>query len=115
MYWKFVRVCVCIFLGYTDKTLNMFQKNKWIPVSKFPWIPRTNTCNVNFICTLVLLWIPQRANIDNCSGLRKLGGFPKRRWILKVHEEYADNLRIQLTICGIRLQLADSVHFADST
>ena len=85
-------------------------KNMCIPVSKFPWIPRTNTCNVIFIGILVLLRIPQRANIDNCSGFRKLGEFPKCRWILHAHEEYADNLRIQLTICGIRLQLTDSAY-----
>ena len=49
------------------------------------------TSNVNFVGTLILLRIPQRANKGSCSGFRKCE-------------------RIPLTICRFRLQFAESAY-----
>ena len=48
------KLCVCMFLDSRDKSVNMFQNVKGIPLTKFPWIARTNACNVNFVGTFVL-------------------------------------------------------------
>ena len=39
-------------------------------VPKCQWIPRANTCNVNFVATFVVPRIPQQVSIASCSGFR---------------------------------------------
>ena len=63
--------CVCMFL----ETFKHVPKCKWIPLTKLPWIPRTNTCNVNFVGKFVVPRIPKQANIASFSGFRN------RKWI----------------------------------
>ena len=77
--------CVCIFLDSRDKSLDMFQNVSGFSKTKFQWIPRTNTCNVHFVATSVLLRIPQQGKVagysrfrifkwipQNVSGIRKM-------------------------------------------
>ena len=73
---------------FQRKVSKYVPKSKWIPQKKFQWIPHTNTCNVNFIGTFVLLRVPQQANIASCSGFRNckwipqnLSGIRKCKWI----------------------------------
>ena len=65
VHWIGAQFCVCMFLYFIDKPLNMLQKCKWIPLTKFQC-----TCNVNFVGTFVVPRIPQQANIASCSGFR---------------------------------------------
>ena len=57
MHWIGAQFCVCMFLDSRDKSLNIINlKCKWIPkipLTKIPWIPRRNSCNVNFVGTFV--------------------------------------------------------------
>ena len=78
---------MCLYVpGFQRQVLKYVSKRKWIPQTKFQWIPHIYTCNVNFVGTFVLLRIPQQANIASCSGF---------------HLQFADstyNLRIPLTV-----------------
>ena len=80
---------------FQRQVLKHVPKSEWIPRTKLQWIPRTNACNVNFVGTLILLWIPQRANIGGCSGFRKCKRIPQM---------YVDSANLR----GFRLQFADS-------
>ena len=65
------RTILCLYVpGIQRQVFERFPKCKWISLTTFPWIPRTNTFNANFVGSLVLLRIPQRANIVSCSGFR---------------------------------------------
>ena len=73
--------------GFQRQVFKQVPKCKWIPLTRFTWIPRTYTCNVNFIGTFNLLPIPQKANIASCSGFRSckwvpqdVSGIRKCRW-----------------------------------
>ena len=73
---------------FQRQVLKYGPKCKWIPRTKFQWIPHTYTCNVNFVGTFVLLQIPQQANIASCSGFRtckwipqNVSGIRKGNWI----------------------------------
>ena len=68
MHWIGAPFCVCMFLDSKDKSLNMFQNVSGFLLQNFSGIPRTSTCNVNFVATFVLVRIPQQANIASCSG-----------------------------------------------
>ena len=98
--------------GFQRQVVKHIPKCKWFPLTKFQWIPRRNSCNINFVGTLILLRIPQRANIGSCSGFRKCNWIPQiyadsayNFWIPLTFAKYAYNLRIPLTICGFHLQL----------
>ena len=82
-------------------------KCKWIPLRKGSWIPCTNSCNVIFVGTLVLLRTPQRAIILSCSPIPQmlvhsanLCGFRSQ------FAAFAYKLQNPLTICGFVLQFA---------
>ena len=95
VHWIGAKFGVCMVQGFYRQVLNQVPKCKWIPFTKFPC---TNTCKVNFVGTLVLLRIPQRANIGNCSEFRKSKRFPQ--------------MQVDSTnLCGFRLQLTDSDGF----
>ena len=64
VHWIGEQLDLCLILDSRDKTLNWLQE-KWIPFTKLPWIPSTNTYNVKFVSILVLARFPQRANIAN--------------------------------------------------
>ena len=73
---------------FQRQVLKYVPRCKWIPETKFQWIPHTYTCNVNFVGTFVLLRIPQQANIASCSGFRNckwnpqnVSGIRKCKWI----------------------------------
>ena len=80
---------MCLYVpGFQRQVLKYVPKCKWIPQTKSQWIPLTNTCNVNFVGTFVLLRIPQQANIASCSGLQNcewtpqnISGIRKCKWI----------------------------------
>ena len=63
-------LCLC-FSGFHRQTFKHVLKCKWIPLTKFPWIPSTNTCNVNFVGIFVVLRSPHQAKIASCSEFRK--------------------------------------------
>ena len=72
------RTILCLYApGFQRQVLEHVQKCKWNPFTKFQWIPRTNTCNVNFVGILILLQIPQRANLGSCSEFRKCKRIPQ--------------------------------------
>ena len=60
---------LCLYApGFQRQVLKYVSKRKWIPQTKFQFIPHTYTCNVNFVGTLSLLRIPQQANIASWFG-----------------------------------------------
>ena len=63
--------------GFQRQVLKSVPKCKWIPQTKFQWIPHTYACNINFVGTFVLLRIPQQANIASCSGFRNCKWIPQ--------------------------------------
>ena len=79
-------------------------KSKWIPLTKISWIPRTNSCNVNFVGTFVLLRNPQQANKASCSGFRSC------KWFSQIVSEIRKYKWNPQTICGFHLQFADSTY-----
>ena len=73
--------------GFHRQTSKHVPKCQWIPLTKFPWIPRTNTCNVNFVGTIVVARNPQPVNIASYSGFRyckwiplNVSGIRKYKW-----------------------------------
>ena len=95
----------------------------------FAWIPRTNFFKVKFFGTLVFLRIPQRAKKVVVPDPTNVSGFRKRKWIPqiyadtknlcgfhqfmrvpKIYVDSADNVRIPLTTCEIRLHFANFAH-----
>ena len=40
--------------GFQKQVLTYVSKCKWIPQTKFQWIPHTYTCNLNFVGTFIL-------------------------------------------------------------
>ena len=103
MHWIAWQFCVCINLDFRAK----IYKCKWIPLAKFRWIPRTNTCNVILVGTIFLLWILQRASIGSGSGFRKSTLIPQMQVdsanLCAFREQFTEsafNLRIPLTICS---------------
>ena len=61
------RTILCLFVpGFQRQVFKLVPKCKRIPLTKLPRIPSTNICNVNFLGTLVLLRVSQRANISSC-------------------------------------------------
>ena len=81
------RTILCLYIpGFQRQVFEHVPKYKWIVLTNFQWIPRTNTCNITFVGTLILLRIPQQTII----GSRSVFGNCKR---------------IPPTICGIHLQL----------
>ena len=77
MHWIAAQFCVCMFLDSKKQTFKHVPKFQWIPLTKIPWIPRTNICNVNFVGTFVVPLIQQQANIDICSGFRNCKRIPQ--------------------------------------
>ena len=70
------RTILCLYVpGFQRQVFK--AKCKWIPLTRFTWIPRTYTCNVNFVSTFNLLRIPQQANIASCSGFRNCKWIPQ--------------------------------------
>ena len=68
---------LCLYVPEFQRQVLIFVPNKWIPQTKFQWIPHRNTFNVNFVGTFVLLRIPQQANITSCSGFRNCKWIPQ--------------------------------------
>ena len=72
------RTVLCLYVpGIHRQTFKHVPKCQWIPLTKLPWIPRTNTCNVNFVRTFDVPWIPQQANIASCSGFPNCKRIPQ--------------------------------------
>ena len=63
--------------GFQRQLLKYVPKCKWIPQTKFQWIPHTYTCNVNFVGTFVLFRIPQQATKASWSGFRNCKWTPQ--------------------------------------
>ena len=80
----------------------MFQNVSGLHLQSFSEF--TSTSCVKIVATLILLRIPQRTSISRSSGLRKCKRIPQ------VYVDSVDNLRIPPTICGVRLQLAESAY-----
>ena len=95
------RTILCLHVsGFQRQIFEQVPKSKWIPHTKFLWIPSTNTCRANFVGTFVLLRIPQRAYIGSCSGFRKC------RWSLQIQVESVRN------VSGFsNLYMADAIFF----
>ena len=80
---------LCLYVpGFQRQVLKYVPKSEWSPQTKLQWIPHTYTCNVIFVGTIVLLRIPQQANIASCSGFRNckwipqnVRGIHKCKWI----------------------------------
>ena len=80
---------LCLYVpGFQRQVLKYVPNCKWIPQTKFQWIPHTYTSSVKFVGTFVLLRIPQQANIASCSGFRNckwipqnVSGIRKCKWI----------------------------------
>ena len=76
---------LCLYVpGFQRQVLKYVPKCKWIPQTKFQYI---YTCNVNFVGTFVLLWIPQQASIASGSGFcnckwnpQNVSGIRKCKW-----------------------------------
>ena len=61
-----------LFFFLDSRTSNWIcSQNKWILLAKFYWVLGITTWNEFFLGTLILLRIPQRANIALCSRIRK--------------------------------------------
>ena len=109
------RTILCLYVPeFQRQEFKHVLKCTWIPLTKFQWTPRTNTCSVNFVGTLILLRILQRANIGCCSGFRECRRIPQMRKdsrnLCEFPFQLADSpsrLRIPFTICGFHL-VADS-------
>ena len=72
------RTILCLYVpGFRRQTFKLVPKFQWIPLKKLPWIPRTNTCNVNFVGTFVVQRIPQQANVASCSGFHNCKWIPQ--------------------------------------
>ena len=72
------RTILCVYVPrFHRQTFKHVPKFQWIQLTKIPWIPRTNICNVNFVGTFVVPLIPQQANIASCSGFRNCERIPK--------------------------------------
>ena len=94
------RTVLCLYVtGFQRQVFKNDQNCKWVPLTKFQWTPRINSCNVNFVGTLILLQILQQANIRRCSGFRKF------KWTPHIYADSAYNLRSPLTICGFQFYL----------
>ena len=110
------RTFLCLYVpGFLTQIFKHVPKCKWIPLTNISWIPRTNTCNVKFVGTFVLLRIPQQANIASCSGFRnckripqKVSGIRKFKWNPRTKCGFHLQFATPLTICGFHLQFADS-------
>ena len=99
------RAVLCLYVpGFQRQVLEHVPKSKWIPLTKFQWVPRTNTSSVNFVGTLILLRIPQRANLGTCCSFRKCN------WNTENYAYSAYNLQIPLTLCWFRSEFADSIY-----
>ena len=80
---------LCLYVpGIQRQVLKYVLKSKWIPQTKFQWIPHTYTCIVIFVGRFVLLRIPHQANIASCSGFhnckwipQNISGIRKCKWI----------------------------------
>ena len=78
-----------LYLPLRGQTVHFVQPNVWnlkpvcgiheqiiiyvfskLKLSKFQWILRTKTSNVNFVGTFILLLFPQRANVGSCCRIR---------------------------------------------
>ena len=95
------RTILCLYiLGFQKQAFKHVPKCKWVPLTKFPWIPRANICNVIFVGILNLLRISQRAAIAGCSEFRKRSGFRKSE---RIQQIYADSAYLR----GFSLQFAD--------
>ena len=69
---------LCLYVpGFQKQVLKYVPKCKWIPQTKFQWIPHTYNSNINFVGTFVLLRTTQQANIASCSGFRNSKWIPK--------------------------------------
>ena len=71
-------ICCHYVPGFQKQFFEPFPKYKWNHSKKFPWIQRENTCNVNFVGTIVLSQLRQQANIANCSGFRNCKWTPQK-------------------------------------
>ena len=116
---------LCLYVpGFHRQVLEHVPKCNWNPLTKFQRIARTNTFNVSFVGTPIMLRILQRAKIYVAvSDSANVRGVRKCEWIPQIYTDsaklcgfrlqFADsayNLRNPLTICGLRLQFADSAY-----
>ena len=60
---------------FQRQVIKQFSNYRWIPFTKFPRFPRTNTCKVKLVCSFDLLRIAQQAKIasffefQNCERM----------------------------------------------
>ena len=72
------RTILCLYVFWFQRQVfKCVAKCYWVAFTKVTWVPRKNTFKVDFVGSLVLLRIPQRANIGSCSGFRKCKWIPK--------------------------------------
>ena len=108
VHWIGAQFCVCMFLDSIDKTFKHVPKCQWIPLTKLPSIPRTNTCNVNFVGTFVVPRIPQQANIASCSGFRNCKWIPQNASGIRKCEWNPQNLSAEFK--GKDLTIVRGIH-----
>ena len=72
------RTISCLYVpGLHRQTFKDVPKSKWIPLTKLPSIPRTNTCNVNFVGTFAVPRVAQQANMASCLRFRNSWWIPQ--------------------------------------
>ena len=104
---------LCLYLpGFQRQVLKYVPKWKWIPQTKFQWIPHTYTCNVNFVGTFILLLIPQQANIASYSGFRNckwipqnVSGIRKCKWIRQTESGFRILFKTELAYKQLKAEL----------
>ena len=69
-------LCHCV-PGLRRQVFKHVPKCEWIPVTRLTWIPRTYSCNANFVGIFNLLRIPQQANIAGYLNSAPVSGFRK--------------------------------------
>ena len=99
----------CVFRSQEsrDKVSKLVQK-------KFPWIPHSNTKNLNFTRTVVLSKVLQQANTNCCRRFRKKKRNPQNVSGFSKSKFFTQNL---LTFCGHGFEFEDSAlncEFLDS-
>ena len=80
------RTILCLYVpGFQTQVFKHVPNRRWIPLTRFTWILRTYTCNVNFVGSFILLRIPQQAKIASSSAFRNCKWIPQnisgiRKW-----------------------------------
>ena len=101
------RTKLCLYVpGFQRQVFKHVPKCKWIPLTRFTWISRTYTCNVNSVGLFFLWRIPQQANIASWSGFRNY------KWIPQNVSGIRKCKRIPLTVMELRNLFINELAYA---